>query len=213
MAMQLVANRVRKTASVFFPSNATPSNQPPSEQTPTPPVPESILAFRTITTMLSYLHRARDEYKEEPAIQNKVDKERLRLLSALTILMVREHEVVAAVSKEQSVANSTEVVISAHSEQCEEGLPLSKPNNVYDQFRSMWFYATANPRQQKGPSTDGDSLTPGPEITQPVIINPEDKVPADLLEARNNDDLYQIYVEKYLWASFNCCWLMALLRT
>ena len=90
--------------------------------------------------MLSYLHHARDGYKEEPAIQNKVDKEWLRLLSALTILMVREYGVVTAVLKEQSVANSTEV--SSHSEQCEEGLPLSKPNDVYDQFQSMWFYAT-----------------------------------------------------------------------
>jgi hypothetical protein len=194
MAMKLIVNQLQGAASALFLSDASPTNPFQNKRLPLLPL--------QYPNLFSYLHHAGNEGNKESAIKNDMDKEQLKLLSALTILMVREHEVVAAVSWKQSIADTTEVVISAHSEHCEGGLPLSKPNNVYEQLRSI-FYATANPRQQKDQSVNWDSLTPGPGITQPVIINPEHKVPADLLEARDNDDLYQRYVKKYWWASFN----------
>ena len=49
------------------------------------------------------------------------------------------------VLKDLSNANTTEVVISAHSELCDGGLPISKPDGIYEQLLSLiGFYATAN---------------------------------------------------------------------
>ena len=149
--------------------------------------------------MLSYLRRTRGEDNKEPRIEQP-DKERLRLLSALTILMVREHEVVAAVSKDSSDANTTEVVISAHSELRDGGLPISKPDGIYKQLlSSIWFYATANPWESKSSSTRWDSLTPGRNIIEPMIIDPGDKVPTDLRDSEplDNGSLYQKYMAQY----------------
>ena len=128
------------------------------------------------------MRRTREEGNKEPRIEEP-DKECLRLLSTLTILIVREHEVVAAVSKDLSGANTTEVATSAHSELCDRCLPVFKPNGTYEQLlSSIWFYAAADPRELKGSSATWDSLTQQRNVIEPMSIDLEDKVPTDVRE-------------------------------
>jgi hypothetical protein len=61
-------------------------------------VPESILAFRSITTLLSNLQKAGKIYSTPSHSLDRNDRQQLRILAALACILVRKHEVVTVVA-------------------------------------------------------------------------------------------------------------------
>lgn len=136
--------------------------------------PDAILAFRTITSMLSLIQprivkAGRDEGLSKDELQE------LRVLDALSAVAVRQHEVVAVIAK--SFSDHIEVVASVHNVNPATNIPKDTTPSKHP-FR--WLI-TPNPRNlSKNPKDPTDSLTRTTDSTM-TLVNPSEKITEGLL--------------------------------
>ena len=180
----------QKLSQTFFKQPKT-SNEA-SEQPIANGIPELILAFRTITTMLSYIQRQTPSSEAKPRPTDTDQRHELKILNALATLLVRENEVVAVVAKPASHVGSIEVIASPHSIRPSVALTTSQPG-LGDYF---WqFLTTPNPRHDGPrlhdslhPTTDGAAIVHSKDA---LLHQPE-------LTGLDGMDLFQKYTE-VLW--------------
>jgi hypothetical protein len=151
------------------------SEMPPAE------ISESILfeAFRTITTILSYIHSPSRRFSSEtgPIGDGYDDREALKVLDALSAVLIRDHEIVAVVAPPYN-----EFLLQPGSD---------------DQTRSLWglFWATLNPRTSKIYGNT-DSLQNNTSL--PLIGDYEDKVPINLITAaKENAPVLEVFLQSH----------------
>jgi hypothetical protein len=138
--------------------------------------PDAILAFRTITYMLSVI--------QSPTLivnaggnegLSKEERQELRVLDALSAIAVRQHEVVAVIGK--SFSDHIEVVASVHNVNPATNIPKDTTPSKHP-FR--WLI-TPNPRNlSKNPKDPTDSLTRTTDSTM-TLVNPSEKITEGLL--------------------------------
>ena len=127
-------------------------------------IPEAILAFRTITTMLAVVQEGTtfSDSKKSPLPEQRQE---LEILNALSTVIVRDVEVVAVIVKDRST-EQLEVIACTHLAAPEKKLttPQSNTTTISDYF---WkFLVTANPRRDKVLS-DTPAPTDVPTISDP----------------------------------------------
>jgi hypothetical protein len=105
----------------------------------TPPVPEGILAFRSITRLTSIIQQGPFSDLSDEKTPEKEDRRELRLSVAFSILAALEHEVVAVMSK--PMAGRLEVIVCSN-------LPHDKDQTFLRQLGNtiMDFEFTKNDR-------------------------------------------------------------------
>jgi hypothetical protein len=91
----------------------------------TPPVPEGILAFRSITRLTSIIQQGPFSDLSDKKIPEEEDRRELRLSVAFSILAALEHEVVAVMSK--PIPHRLEVIVCSN-------LPHDKDQTFIQQF-------------------------------------------------------------------------------
>ena len=137
-----------------------------------------LLAFRTIMTMLRCLNSPkRTQEKFTVTVQESDDRKILKVLDALSTLLVREHEITAVVAKSFDGLNIP--IIATVVDPTDETSPQSDANsNIWSWFRD--FTVSINPRVSKV-NNNIDSLMNNTSL--PIIGDYEDKVPDDLRKA------------------------------
>jgi hypothetical protein len=153
--------KIRQKLSQTFLKQPKTSNRA-SEQPIANGIPELILAFRTITTMLSYIQRETPSSRAKPRPSDAAQRYELKILNALATLLVRENEVVAVVANPASHPGSIEVIVSPRSMGPSVPLTTFQPG-LGDYFRQ--FLTTINPRHDGSrlhdslhPTTDGAAI-------------------------------------------------------
>ena len=134
-----------------------------------------ILAFRTITTMLSFFETPSNY--NPPIHKTKEEQDELRVLDALSALFVRQYEIVAVASENKGT--SVQVIASL-----EPGLP---PDPTLDPLR---FVVSPNARAQ--PPKRGypaDKFVTSLDIS---LVNPDDDIPEEL--SANQGDLLETFL-------------------
>jgi hypothetical protein len=144
--------------------------------------PVNILAFRTITMLLSWLQQTQViKVSKEKFITDPTERQKLKILNALSTIIVVNNNVVAVVAKSNPdipVSKGLEVIACARLP--DEGLIAPQTPNIVGQF---WqFLLTKNPRRD-------DPLPAAPF----AIVDP--MVPADL----DSDDPEELktYIDGY----------------
>ncbi|KIJ99345.1 hypothetical protein K443DRAFT_123237 [Laccaria amethystina LaAM-08-1] len=126
------------------------------------PIPENILAFRTITTLLSQIPRTakleRIDYLEGGR-KGSLSRHILRISDAFAHIAASEHDVVAVTTNHAVLSVNLKVLAAVTAESVPESLPSTPPNGF---ARSLFFMWTANPPQTKLPR----------ETPYPTIISP-----------------------------------------
>ena len=144
---------------------------------------EAILAFRTITMMLSMIQSPTTEIRVEEIPKTDVERRQLRVLDALSAVAVRQHEIVAVMAKSYdgdglqvlaSVNNLDPTLdITQHKESRQGGGPL----------RLKWWI-TPNPRPKaKNPKDKVDSLTRTTLNKSVTLVDPNLKISGYLSKA------------------------------
>jgi hypothetical protein len=129
------------------------------------PIPEGILAFRTITTMLAVIQEG-TTFSDSKTSPSAEQRQELNILNSLSTVIVRDAEVVAVIVKDGS-AERLEVIACTHLTGPEGKLTSSQPNTTTISEYFWKFLVTANPRQDKVLSD-----TPAP-INVPTISDPK----------------------------------------
>lgn len=169
---------LRKTSS----SNQIPSETPglpnsssSDTQSSSAPLPRNILAFRTITSMLSWIQQA--QIFEDPNLKSAdpANRKELKIVNALATIMVVDNEVVAVVAKHDVGAEALQAIVCAHLADDKKNLTHSQSPGIMGQ---LWqFLITQNPRRDD----------PSPSCSnRPLIVDPE--IPAGL-EPNNMEGL------------------------
>lgn len=88
-----------------------------SRTDPASPIPENILAFRTLTSMLSKIQQEMPFTVLDSKEDNipKAEQYQLRLLNAFSVIAVIDHQVIAAVLKRNQSVERQEVILSVSS--------------------------------------------------------------------------------------------------
>jgi hypothetical protein len=161
-----------------------------------------LLAFRTVSTMLSYLthsNGSRPSVTSAELISSDAgDRKALRVLDAVSAVLVRQHEVIAVVAKHASGTETSGLQVFAS---------VSHPIRVHDAnggFSIRDFTATVNPRTTKTNGHKNDSLVNN--TTLPIFGDYEDSVPVDLIAAGEQGNLLKVYLEKH-WLEYSCGFL------
>ena len=122
-------------------------------------VPEHILAFRTISSLLSKIQQS----DASPTIDDLVEKgsyehQELKILSALASALVMDHEVVAVASKHVSgEEGGLEVIINTHTN--ESLLNSPQPSTLQNIVRYLFG---------KNPRRENTTTTTGPVLMEPT---------------------------------------------
>lgn len=191
--MSLQLQKLRKTISrVSLSAKGTPSkhtshaassndNSPDTAPPNDSHIPENILAFRTITTILSKIQQTTSFKYTTVKPSSKEERQELRVLNALATIMVMNHEVVAVVTNQSDVPGKLEVVICRNLIKDREKLTgIINPQPELQRFGEFWqIFANKNPRK----SEDGPPALPRPKVT---MVDP--KVPSGL-EGEGKEDL------------------------
>jgi len=138
-----------------------------------------ILAFRTITTMLSFFETPSNS--NPPIHKTKEEQDKLRVLDALSTLFVRQYEIVAVASENKGTG--IQVIASV-----EPGLPGVTPEPTLDPLR---FVVSPNARTQ--PPKKGypaDEFVTSLDIS---LVNPDDNIPEEL-SANQDGDLLETFL-------------------
>lgn len=140
----------------------TPSPEAtPSEATPS----EAILAFRTITTMLALVQEG-TSFSDSKGLHNVELRRELKLVNALSTVIVRDVEIAAVVVKPDNGSGQLEVIACTHLTSLGKELTTPQPNPSINEY--FWrFLATANPRKD-----EVLSVTPPPSSV-PTISDPK----------------------------------------
>jgi hypothetical protein len=132
------------------------------------PIPENILAFRTITTLLSQIPRTikleRIDYLEG-GTKGSLSRHILKITDAFAHIAAGEHDVVAVTTNHTVLSSNLELLAAVTGLSVPEKAPSTPTNG---RTRSLFFMWTANP-----PLTTNDPLTTLPsETAYPTIISP-----------------------------------------
>lgn len=128
------------------------------------PVPDHILAFRTITSLLSKIQQADasqiiDDSKSPE--KNSLERQELKILSALASFLVMDNEVIAVATKrifDDTGKSSVEVIISTHA----DNSPLISPPQSSNLGGIVRYLLSKNPR------TEDTIITMGPGFVEPT---------------------------------------------
>jgi len=173
------------------PSASTPSTSTPSESTKE----RDILAFRTITTMLKFIQSPKGGQEELNEIIGKSEDDlaTLKILDALSAVLIREHEITAVMAK----AYDGEIPIFA-SVVDQTAKPSLQSDANSDGFWSRMrdFTVSMNPRTTQV-NNNTDSLMNATPL--PIIGDYEDSVPTDLVQAssQGNVSLLGVYLKSH----------------
>ena len=160
-------------------------------------VPNAILAFRTITTILSHIQTSTSTHATVTAsntTKGKLPKEQrneLRVLDALSAVMVRNHEVVAVMAKPYNGYN-VEVVASVNNVKPAFTITQTQNNKSSPGGRFLQWFVAANPRDHgRDPKEIVDSVTRKAEDRSTTLVDPN--IPVELRGAKRSD-LFNTYL-------------------
>ena len=114
------------------------------------PIPENILAFRTITTLLAQIPRATQlesiDYLEDK-ITDRPNRRILKISDAFAHIAAGQHDVTAVTTNHTVHSTDLQVLVTVPS--VPASLPSTQPNGLLSQLSFMW---TRNDRRQESPS-------------------------------------------------------------
>jgi hypothetical protein len=149
---------------------------------------EAILAFRTITTMLSLIQSSHTKItggKDPPLTREQ--RNELRVLDALASVTVRRYEITAVVGKKYDGSGDNIQVLCCVNN-LESALQVDIPQisgNRSGQSRFRWR-VSPNPRiPAKNPKDPVDSLTT--QNTSMTLVNPDNKISGELSNAKPDE--------------------------
>jgi hypothetical protein len=164
---------------------------------------QAILAFRTITTMLSTIQ---SPTKIASTVVQRLPNEQrreLRVLDALSAVAVRQHEIVAVTAKSYGGAN-VEVLMSVNI--LEPALNIYQHSGAQSTWNALrWFRITPNPRDSAKNLKDKiDSLTiktSSSGKSSMKLVDPSATVSLELSEAGkvSNDKLLATFLQTEWW--------------
>lgn len=168
--MSTLAFVIKRKASQLFGNRIDDSHDTPASIPRNPPldyVPKNILAFRTITHLLSYIQQNRAFRVTTPSVPAH-DNQRLelKLTNAFSTVAVIEHEVVGVVTRR--ISKTLEVVACVQPSDVENPpTTLSKPPSKHkSEFWDLIF--THNPRRDEQPVPA--TISTGSIITDASIL-------------------------------------------
>jgi hypothetical protein len=128
-----------------------------------------ILAFRTITTLLSLIQCPSESTKVEPLHISKLERKELRVLDSLAALLIREHEKAAVMAKpfDGKSIQVTSVVNLNH----------PRPAVTANGFKAIRLNSRFSP-----------PLFPEDEADAMQVVDPNDRVDQKLLEHKDDPD-------------------------
>jgi hypothetical protein len=206
--MRKFIKKIRSKAHIGLPGQSsesidvapTPSPSPISR--PSSSSRDAILAFRTITFMLSLIQSPtaiiNPDGKED---LSKDQRYELKVLDSLAAVVVRQHEIVAVMAKSYNGSN-LEVVASVDNVDLAVNTPQhtvttqSPVDSDWTKKRLRWFI-TPNPRYpQKG--MEKDSLrTSNPSMT---LVNPNESISDELSNLKASPDaLLNVFLATEWW--------------
>lgn len=152
-----------------------PYKKPSNEPTESDLKRSSILAFRTITTMLSLIQCPIETTQIEPVDISAPKRKELRILDALAALLIREHEKVAVMAKPDGKSIQVISVVNLN-------LNNSEPVVIEPSTWGIRWLASLNSRhtQPLFPENDEDSMR---------VVDPDTRVHQTLEEHRNDPDM------------------------
>jgi hypothetical protein len=176
------------------------SKMPPAEssQASTSAKAKDLLAFHTITTMLSFIQSPasrRLSFVTGPICIERNDRRELRVLDALSAVLIREHEITAAVAPPHYNGSHLQVFASVvhPSESLLQHGANSDDQSLWDRFCNLT--ATLNPRTSKIYGNT-DSLLNNTSL--PLIGDYEDKVPRNLITAaKGNVPVLDVFLQSH----------------
>lgn len=184
-ASQLLRKDDRRDISATIPRNPPP---------PLDSIPRNILAFRTITQLLSYIQQDQAFRITEPPLEALKDQRlELKLTSAFSTVAVIEHEVVAVVTKR--LPTSLQVVACVQPSDVEP-LPITPsepPSNYRDEIWKLLF--TQNPRPKSK-----TVLAMTPTDSEPIITD------ARILAELELDDELKLDDDEAIKRYAEACW-------
>lgn len=168
-------------------------NESPEQRTKA----KDLLAFRTIITMLSHIQSPNIQSSTNTPIGTSGDDRReLRVLDALSTVLIRQHEIIAVVARPYDGSSLQVFASVVHPSNAE---PLSQPG-VDPGDQSFWdrvcnFTAAMNPRISKI-NNHSDSLINTTSL--PIIENHENRVPGELVNAaKENVSVLEIFLQTH----------------
>jgi hypothetical protein len=162
---------------------------------------EDLLAFRTIVTMLSFIHSPNGRLPAErgPIGTDKKDLKELRVLDALSAILIRQHEIMAVVAHPYN-GSTLQVFVSVVYPSKAKPLLQPEGNSEAQTFMS-WvrnFTFAANPRFSPINRDDKDDSLMNKQPF-PLIKDYENGIPEDLVTAAKieNASLLDIFLKTY----------------
>jgi hypothetical protein len=138
-----------------------------------------ILAFRTITTLLSLFQ---PHANSTPPTHSKAEHDELMVLDSLAALLVRQHEV-AAVTSTGNDGSSIQVLASVV--RLDNSRPIFTDISPQPTRNSFQWVASMNPRSNPPKSNYAvDQLLTSPDVS---LVDPDDQIPEKLLAAKDKN--------------------------
>ena len=161
---------------------------------------EAILAFRTITTMLSMIQSPTEVTKTGQKDTSNAQRSQLRVLDALAAVIIREHGVAAVMAKSYD-GDSIQVLTSVNN--LEPALTISQQQQ-HSEGHTGWnlnlvrWFVTPNPRSAtKNPKVGMDSMTTQRKLI--AIVDPDKGICNELSTAQRHK-LLDTYLQTEWWA-------------
>ena len=157
---------------------------------------EDLLAFNTITTMLSYFWAPNNRLATNTPIGiNDTDRRILKVLDAVSAVLIRDNEVTAVVAKPYERSNFqvfASVTYIGNAESLLQSTPIPSQSSFWDRF-----IVGVNPRDDKI-NGHTDSLMNSSLL--PILGDHKDRVPQNLI------DLAQQKSDRVLHTFLETCW-------
>jgi hypothetical protein len=163
-------------------------------QSSVPTKAQDLLAFRTIILMLSFLQSPTSRLASTRIIgELKDDRTTLKVLDALSAILIREHEVTAVMAKPYDGFNLPIFASVVHP--TDKSLLQSSTKSGSQGFWSRMCDFTI----YLNPLTNGNTDSLMNKTPFPIIGDYEDNVPADLVTAslKGNESLLDVYLAAY----------------
>jgi hypothetical protein len=166
-------------------------------------VPDAILAFRTITTMLSLIPstktttgQAKTTTGQEDCQYPREQRTELRVLDALSAVIVREHEIVAVMAKPY---DGIKIQVIASVNNSEPALSITQHGQSTPSRRLLQWLTTPNPRDlARNLKDSSDSQTRTTQNTSTIIVDPKMAISEELSGAKESD-LLNTFLQTQWW--------------
>ena len=150
-------------------------------------VPKAILAFRTITSMLSLIQSPTTTTNTGQIKASREQRAELRVLDALSAVVVREHEV-AAVMVRPFNGLSIEVLTSVTGNNFEPALTITQHGQSSTGRNLLRWLISPNPRDHsRNPADKMDSLNRTIQDTPMKLVDPTTEISKELSAAKESD--------------------------